>query len=188
MPILNNFIYHHIAHVHFPVHFPVAGCAGEWLTEQPRRIEISGNREFASVSGMWPAPGVNMTHMSRKWFAQNLLTMCVMMPAYHANVVCTCRAQQGMLLLDPSVHAYADYRSLRKLIGASYSQESPVYNCLQENGAILFRIFCLLPLTFFSDPYTSSYWRHGWLCALIASYDSSFQSFNSQFLTRKPPL
>jgi hypothetical protein len=32
MPILNNFIYHHIAHVlahlHFPVHFPVAGCAG----------------------------------------------------------------------------------------------------------------------------------------------------------------
>jgi hypothetical protein len=28
MPILNNFIYHHIAHVHFPVHFPVAGFAG----------------------------------------------------------------------------------------------------------------------------------------------------------------
>jgi hypothetical protein len=28
IPILNNFIYHHIAHVHFPVHFPVAGFAG----------------------------------------------------------------------------------------------------------------------------------------------------------------
>jgi hypothetical protein len=35
MPILNNFIYHHIAHVHFPV-------AG-WLMEQSWRIEISGN-------------------------------------------------------------------------------------------------------------------------------------------------
>jgi hypothetical protein len=39
MPILNNFIYHHIAHVHFLV----AEFAGGRLIEQPQRIEISGN-------------------------------------------------------------------------------------------------------------------------------------------------
>jgi hypothetical protein len=53
MPILNNFIYHHIAHVHFPVHFHVAGCAGGWLMEQPRRIEISGNGLVQAVQDFW---------------------------------------------------------------------------------------------------------------------------------------
>jgi hypothetical protein len=55
---------------------------------------------FADVTR---SSGVNLAHMSRKCYAQTSRTMCVMQPAYIMQKLRAPAAQQGMLLLDPSV-------------------------------------------------------------------------------------
>jgi hypothetical protein len=61
---------------------------------------------FASDSQMWHASGLNLAH-SQADVTRKICVRCASCsPVHHANVARTCRArsaQQGMLLLDPSV-------------------------------------------------------------------------------------